>query len=116
MRLCAGGGLTDSAPRVYFVCMPSPRPARRYLDRAARSAGLHRVNVCLPGSVLDEMDAVIERYGRSQWLSYAARAMCARLDGRVADAARWEAAARGLVRAEALPHRAPRDGRRKERE
>lgn len=54
------------------------------------------------------MDAVIERYGRSQWLSYAARALCARLDGRLADAARWEAAARGLCREAVLPVRTPR--------
>ncbi len=57
-----------------------------------------RINITLPRSTLAALDKRLEAYKRSQFLSYAARALLERLEGRVVDAVGYEQAARALLR------------------
>lgn len=59
---------------------------------------MERINVSLPPATLAALDTVLEPGRRSAWLHYAARALLARIEGRVGDAAAYENAARLMVR------------------
>lgn len=70
---------------------------------------MERINVILPLSTLRLLDKRLQRYKRSQFLDYAARAMLERTAGRRKAAQEYEALARELV-SERVPPREKIDG------